>query len=73
MTADTQATAEQITLATIREHVTSMLALSADSGITPERQSHAAGYDHACRDVLAILDMHGKPPHEPVVFTSPSG
>ena len=66
----TEPTAEQITLATIREHVERMLALTADSGVRPERQSHAAGYDSACRDVLAILDMNGRPAHEPVVFSS---
>jgi uncharacterized lipoprotein NlpE involved in copper resistance len=60
--------AEQITLATIRQHVERMLALTADSGVEHENQSHAAGYDHACRDVLAILDMNGRPAHEPVVF-----
>ena len=66
--------AEQVTLHTIRRHVESMLALSASSGVKHERQSHAAGYDHACRDVLAILDMNGRPPHEPVVFAlAPDG
>jgi len=28
----------------------------------------ARGYGRAARDVLAILDMHGKPAHEPVIF-----
>ena len=60
--------AEAVTLATIRQHAESMLALSAASGVEHERQSHAAGYDHACRDVLAILDMTGRPADEPVVF-----
>jgi hypothetical protein len=64
----TETTAEQITLNTIREHVERMLAVSAD--VKPERQSHAAGYDSACRDILAILDMNGRPAHEPVVFGS---
>jgi hypothetical protein len=64
-------TAEQITLATIRQHVESMLALAAALGVRHERQSHAAGYDHACRDVLAILNMNGRPPHEPVMFSGP--
>jgi len=64
-------TAEQVTLSTIRQHVERMLALSAAAGTGHERQSHAAGYDHACRDVLAILDMNGRPAHEPVVFGSP--
>ena len=64
-------TAEEITLATVRQHVERMLALTAASGVTPERNSHAAGYDSACRDVLAILDMNGRPAHEPVVFPSP--
>jgi hypothetical protein len=62
-------TAEQVTLATIRHHVESMLALGAAHAA--ERQSHAAGYYHACRDVLAILDMNGRPAHEPVVFAAP--
>ena len=62
--------AGQITLATIRQHVESMLALTASSGVEHDRQSHAAGYDHACRDVLAILDMNGRPAHEPVVFAA---
>ena len=65
---DETPTAEQITHHAIRRHVESMLALSASSGVRRERQSHAAGYDHACRDILAILDMNGRPPHEPVVF-----
>ena len=60
---------EQITLNTIRQHGESMLALSAASGVTYERESHPAGYDHACRDVLAILDMNGRPADEPVVFS----
>jgi hypothetical protein len=60
--------AEQVTLNTIRQHAESVLALSAASGTGYERQSHAAGYDRACRDVLAILDMNGRPANEPAVF-----
>ena len=60
--------AEQITLATVRQHVERMLALTA---VKHERQSHAAGYGSACRDVLAILDMNGRPVNEPVIFPNP--
>ena len=54
-------TAEQITLATIAEHVTRMLALP-----DPAPHSFAAGYNSACRDIKAIVDMNGRPPNEPV-------
>lgn len=70
MTETTGPTAEQVTLATVRQHAERMLKLTAGSGVNPERGSHAAGYDAACRDVLAILDMNGRPPHEPVSFPS---
>ena len=70
MTETTEPTAEQITVATVRQHVERMLKLTADSGVEHGRNSHAAGYDAACRDVLAILDMNGRPAHEPVVFGS---
>ena len=70
MTGTTEPTAEQVTLATVRQHVERMLKLTADSGAEPGRHSHAAGYDSACRDVLAILDMNGRPAHEPVIFSS---
>ncbi len=69
MTETTEPTAEQVTLATVRQHVERMLKLTADSGVTHDRHSHAAGYDSACRDVLAILDMNGRPAHEPVMFS----
>ena len=66
-----QLSAEQVTLNTVRQHIECMLALTADSGVKRDPQSHAAGYDHACRDVLAILDMNGRPASEPVIFRDP--
>lgn len=67
----TEPTAEQITLNTIREHVEHMLKVTADLGMERDPRSHAAGYDHACREILAILDMNGRPAHEPVIFAAP--
>lgn len=64
-------TAEQVTLNTIRQHVERMLKVTVDSGVQRDPRSHAAGYDHACREILAILDMNGRPAHEPVIFRAP--
>lgn len=55
--------AEHITLATLRNWAERATAV-------PGGTDRARGYEHAARDVLAILDMHGRPPHEPVVFPS---
>lgn len=63
--------AEQVTLSTIRQHVERMLEVTAVSGVQRDPRSHAAGYDHACREILAILDMNGRPAHEPVIFRAP--
>ena len=65
MTETSEPTAEQITIATVRQHVERMLKLTA-AGC--DRNSHAAGFDACCRDVLSILDMNGRPAHEPVMF-----
>lgn len=57
----------EVTLATLRQWAERMhRAAAPDAGYSP--QPHAAGYDKAVRDVLAILDMHGRPPGEPVIF-----
>lgn len=71
MTETTASAAEQVTLNTIRQHVEHMLEVTADSGVQRDPRSHAAGYDHACREILAILDMNGRPSHEPVIFRAP--
>lgn len=44
-----------VTLATIRQHAETV-------------QAGNSGYARAMRNVLRILDMHGKPEHEPVSF-----
>jgi hypothetical protein len=57
----------EITLATLRQHAERMLSLSKAAGIeNPLPQ--VAGYDHAVRDVLTILDSRWLPEGEPVVF-----
>ena len=70
MTETTGTSAEQVTLNTIRQHVKRILATAA--AVPPPPHSHAAGYDHACRDVLAILDMNGRPLSEPARFGDPA-
>jgi len=55
---------EQITLATIRSHVEMTLAVTASAA----PHTYPAGRRAEARDVLAILDMNGRPAHEPVVF-----
>jgi hypothetical protein len=73
MTGEREPSAEEITLATIREWAERNLATSAASeGYTTPAAYRARGYEHAARDVLAILDMNGRPPGEPVNFSSPS-
>ena len=61
MSGITEPAAEQITLATIRQWAERTARL-------PAGTEHGKGYERAARDVLAILDMNGKPIHEPVVF-----
>ena len=57
----------EITLATLRQWAERTL-----EQIPPgEASPHASGYRHAARDALAILDMNGRPAHEPVIFTHP--
>jgi len=68
MATDFMPTPEHITLTTIRQHVEQVLSLSKGQ-VKPAHESRAAGYDHACRDILTILNMHGRPLDEPVVFT----
>jgi hypothetical protein len=62
-------TAEEITLATLRQWAERTLASSvAAEGYTTPAAYRSAGYEHAARDVLAVLDMNGRPWHEPVKF-----
>lgn len=61
---DRQLAEAEVTLATIRDWADSMHRAAAPG----ERAGHAAGYDSAVRDVLAILDSRGRPPGEPVVL-----
>jgi hypothetical protein len=57
----------EVTLATIREWAEGMhRAASAGAAYSPS--GHAAGYDKAVRDVLAILDSRHAPPGEPVIL-----
>ena len=60
--------AGEITLATIRKWAEDTMTQipAAESG------RHAAGYRHAARDALAILNLHGRPSREPVRFTHPA-
>ena len=53
--------AEQVTVATIRSWAERAAAV-------PGSTDHSRGYESAARDVLAILDMNGRPVHEPVIF-----
>ncbi len=55
--------AEDVTLNTLREWAERALRVPAE-----DRRGHAAGYERAARDVLAILDMNGRPAGEPVIF-----
>ena len=65
MTETSTPTAEQITLATLRTWAERATAV-------PGGTDHSRGYENAARDVLAILDMNGRPPHEPAVLPAPS-
>ncbi len=56
--------AEDVTLATLRDWA------ERATGV-PGGTDHGRGYERAARDVLAILDMNGRPPHEPVIFPQP--
>jgi hypothetical protein len=59
--------AEEITLNTIRRWAEGTIEVIGSAGLP-----HAAGYQAAARDVLAILNMHGAPPDEPVMFVHPA-
>jgi len=59
--------AEQITLATIRQHAEMTMQITAEA----PKGTYAAGRRAEARDVIAILDMNGRPAHEPVVFRNP--
>lgn len=56
--------AEQITLNTIRRNAERTIELTEGA----ERDTHRGGRRAEARDVLAILDMNGRPAHEPAVF-----
>ncbi len=53
-----------ITLATIDTHVCRALGVTSASDF-------GRGYNHAMRQIKAILDKHGAPPSEPVNFGNP--
>jgi hypothetical protein len=61
-------TAEQVTFATLRSWAERTVKLADDA--QAGRWSMLAGARVAARDVLAILDMHGAPPGEPVHFSN---
>jgi hypothetical protein len=72
-TSSTDPTAEQITLETIRQWAKRTLETSvAAEGHTTPAAHRARGYEHAARTVLAILDMNGRPAHEPVTLPTPT-
>lgn len=58
------ADAEQVTLNTIRGWAERNSVFHDAEGIS----DHARGYGKAARDILKILEMHGRPAHEPVDF-----
>jgi hypothetical protein len=62
----------EITLATIRQHAERMLALSEAANVA-NPLPHARGYDHAMRNVLAILDARWLPEGTPVIFGQCAG
>jgi hypothetical protein len=55
-----------VTVATIREQAERTVELTG----TAARDTHAGGRRAEARDVLAILDMNGRPPGEPVILTA---
>lgn len=61
-------TAEEVTLATLRNWAERTIKLADDA--QADRWSMLAGARVAARDVLAILEMHGAPPDAPVRFGS---
>lgn len=61
--------AEQVTLTTLRQHAQRAAEMSADA----ETGTYRAGIRQMAREVLAILDMNGQPPMEPVLMPSPFG
>jgi len=64
-------TAEQVTFATLRCWAQQTIKLADDA--QADRRSPLAGARVAARDVLAILDMNGRPPGEPVHFSNYEG
>ena len=64
MSGMSEPSAEQVTLATLREWAERTLETTAEA----DPRSRPGGFRAAARDVLAILDMNGRPAGEPVVF-----
>lgn len=64
MTERPQSTAEEFTLATLRDWAERTMATTAEA----DPKSRPGGFRAAARDVLAILDMNGRPPGEPVIL-----
>lgn len=56
---------DAVTLGTIRDLVARSLRLLAE---VPHGNTSSSGYKAAMTDVKAILDMHGAPPDQPVVY-----
>jgi hypothetical protein len=63
---DSEAAKLQVTMETIRSHADDVLANAEHVKLNPG--SHAAGYASAIRDIRTILDAHGRPAGEPVIF-----
>lgn len=57
--------AEEVTLATLREWAEHAMATTSEA----DPLSTAGGFRRAAGDVLAIISMNGRPPGEPVVFS----
>lgn len=59
-------TAEQVTLNTIRQWAERTIETTAEAG----PRTSSGGFRQAARQVMAILDAHGRPVHEPVHMPS---
>jgi hypothetical protein len=64
MSTEPQQTAEEITLATLRGWAERTILITAEA----DPRSASGGFRRAARDVLAILNMNGAPPGEPVTL-----
>lgn len=67
--ADAELEACQVTLATIRRHAERVLEIMGATELPRTyNDAHGQGYAKGMRQILAILNMHGRPKNEPVNF-----